>query len=76
MTGEQLKAILIRGDFDDVQHVLEVAAQQAKSIFKTDEKITVKDVMRWSPYGWIVLVAKPQMVAEVKLLVGRGGVRR
>jgi hypothetical protein len=75
MIEESYKAILIRGEFNDIQHLIEVAGHEAKQIFRTSEKVMVKDCIRWDPYGWVVLVARPRGVVQMRPTVGVGGVK-
>jgi hypothetical protein len=73
---DSYKAIWIGGAFSDMQHLIEVAGQQAKQIFHTNEKIKIVYSHHVDyPSGWMVLVARPRLVDQRTPLVGRGGVR-
>lgn len=73
MIEESYKPLLIRGQFSDLQHLMEVAAHEAKMMFKTGDRITIKDCIRWDPYGWVVLVVRPRVVVQMRPMVGMGG---
>ncbi len=68
MMVENLKPLLIRGNFDDKQLLFNVAVKQAKAVFHTNGRIIVKDYKLFEPYGWIVLVARPQVVEDMPLV--------
>ena len=59
MRSERLTPILVEGSFTDIHGVLDVAAQIAKRIFKTNQNIVIRDSYH-TEYGWIVLVVKPE----------------
>ena len=66
--GEVIKAILIKGEFSTMKHLMNVAYCEGKKLFCTKQNINVV-YMTDSPFGWIVLVENPE-VDEKSLKIG------
>lgn len=56
-----VKPILIKGEFTDMERMLNVAYHEGKKIFNCKHKLKAVEVVKTS-YGWVVLLAEPHKV--------------